>query len=263
MSAPDASHLVVSVGLALAISTAARRMGALTTSGATAAAAVGFLVLGFGGWAGGAALLLFFVSSSALSRLDKKRKQSLDYEKGGERDAAQVLANGGAAAVSALLSLFLPESPLPAAAMLGALASANADTWATEIGSLASRPPRLITTFRPAPTGSSGAVSVPGTVASVAGALLIAVAVLFFGFGVYGIIAVLIGGIAGSLFDSVLGATLQVQYRCAVCGKTTERHLHHGLPTRWERGLLWMNNDAVNLLATLCGALVTALLLPH
>jgi uncharacterized protein (TIGR00297 family) len=263
MSAPDAQHLALSAGLAAAISFAAWRIRALNFSGAIAAAAVGFLVMGFGGTAGAAALLLFFISSSALSRYGKKRKQSLDYEKGGERDAAQVLANGGVAAIAALLIPFFPGSPYLAAAMCGALAAANADTWATEIGSLAAHPPRLITTLRPAVTGSSGAISVPGTLASAAGALLIALTALFYEFGFYGVLSIALGGIAGSLSDSLLGATVQVQYRCAQCGKITERHTHHEIPTKWERGLPWMNNDAVNFLATLCGALVTAsLLLP-
>lgn len=259
-AAVAAPHLALAAGLALAVSLAAWRIHALTRSGAIAAAAVGFLVMGFGGGAGATALLLFFVSSSALSRWGKRRKQSLDYEKGGERDAVQVLANGGIAALSALFMAFFPASHGPAAALLGALAAANADTWATEIGSLAAHPPRLITTLKPAPAGASGAVSVPGTLASVGGALLVALAALVYGFGLRGVLAVVIGGATGSVFDSLLGATVQVQYRCTRCGKITERHTHHELPTQWERGLRWMNNDAVNLLATLCGAAVTAMI---
>jgi uncharacterized protein (TIGR00297 family) len=258
MNAPAVSYLAFSAGLALIISIVAWRVHALNRSGAIAAAVIGFLVMGLGGGAGAIALLAFFVSSSALSRWGKKRKATLDYEKGGERDGAQVLANGGIAALFALLMLLFPQSKWFAAALIGALATANADTWATEIGSLASRRPRLITTLQPALPGSSGAVSVPGTLASAGGALLIALTAPIYGFGFPGIFAVTAGGIAGSFFDSLLGATLQVQYRCVRCGKITERHQHHDAPTERERGLPWMNNDAVNLLATLGGAMVTA-----
>ncbi|MBC8102137.1 MAG: DUF92 domain-containing protein [Cytophagales bacterium] len=256
---PGAAQLAAAALTALAISGVAWRVRALSRSGAAAAAGVGFLIFGFGGGPGAAALLLFFVSSSALSRLGKRRKASLDYEKGGEqRDAGQVLANGGVAALCALLIPFLPEAPWLPAAMFGAIAAANADTWATEIGSLAAHPPRLITTLKSAPVGASGAVSLPGTVAALGGALLIGAVALFYHFGWQGVLTATLGGFAGALFDSFLGAAVQVQYRCAVCGKLTERHRHHDQPTHWARGVRWMHNDAVNVLATLCGAIVTA-----
>ncbi len=262
MSLPDGRYLLLSLTLALAISGMAWRVRALTTSGACAATLVGFLVMGWGGATGGIALLLFFVSSSALSRLGKKRKASLGYEKSGERDASQVLANGGVAALSALLLVFFPHNIRPMAMLLGALAAANADTWATEIGSLAAFPPRLITNLRPAPVGSSGAISAPGTLASLVGALLIGTVLFFGAFGLRGVLTVAISGLTGSLFDSLLGATIQVQYRCTRCHKLTERKTHHDLPTERARGITWMNNDAVNFLATLCGAIVAASLFP-
>jgi len=260
MTLPGAVHLAIAAVAALCISAAAWRVGSLNRSGAIAAAVVGFLLFGFGGLPGAAALLLFFISSSALSRVGKRRKAALDYEKGGERDAGQVLANGGIAAVCALALPFLPGASWVAAALLGSLAAANADTWATEIGSLAAHPPRLITNLKPAPVGSSGAISLPGTLAALAGALLIGCVAPLFGLPVLrGILAATLGGFAGALFDSLLGATVQIQYRCTVCGKLTERHTHHDHPTEPARGLPWLNNDAVNVLATLCGAIVAAL----
>jgi len=262
MSLPGAGHLLLAALAALAISGAAWRVRALNASGALAAAVVGFLLFGCGGWPGAVALLLFFLSSSALSRLGKRRKAALDYEKGGERDAGQVFANGGVAALCALLLPLLPHSMAVPAALLGAFATANADTWATEIGSLVAHPPRLITTLKPAPVGASGAVSLPGTVAALAGALLIAAVAPAFNLPpLHGILTVMAAGFAGALVDSLLGATLQIQYRCAECGKLTERTLHHDRPTLPVRGLSWMNNDAVNLLATASGSLLAALLI--
>src|SRR5262249_31672620 len=152
---PTAAHLALAAALAVIIVGAARAAKALTVSGAVVAAVVGFLLFGLGGGQGAGALLLFFLTSSALSRVGKPRKEALQFEKGAERDAGQVLANGGIAAACALLLPLLPDAHWPIAALLGALASANADTWATEIGALAKAPPRLVTTFRPAPTGSS------------------------------------------------------------------------------------------------------------
>jgi uncharacterized protein (TIGR00297 family) len=264
MMLPPPGHLVAAAAAAVALSLVAWRLRALSLSGTIAASIVGFLLFGFAGRAGAAALLLFFATSTALSRVGKRRKAALDYEKGGERDAAQVLANGGVAAACAL---FIPglsimsTVPVAARALLGALAAANADTWATEVGSLAAGTPRMIITGRPAATGASGAVSLPGTLAAVAGSVVIAATAPLFGrSSLHSMLAVAAGGVAGCLVDSLLGATLQVQYRCAVCDRLTERHSHHGIPTAHARGLTWMNNDVVNLLATAAGALAAVLL---
>jgi len=258
---PDREHLVFAAVAALAVAGTARAVKALSISGALAAALVGFLLFGLGGGWGAAALLLFFITSSALSRFGKKRKDALGYEKGGERDAGQVLANGGIAALSAILMYLNPGEDWPAAALLGALAAANADTWATEIGSLAKGSPRLITNFRKAPTGSSGAISLPGTLAALAGGLTLGIMAFYRDMSIAGVISVTLGGLAGSLADSLLGATIQAQYRCPVCGKLTERLTHcEEEPTVLSRGFPVINNDAVNVIATLTGAIVSVFL---
>lgn len=265
MTPPTAGHLALAFALAAGVALAARAKRALSPSGAVAAAGIGFVVFGWAGGPGAIALLLFFATSTALSRWRKRDKERLGYEKsGGERDAGQVLANGGVAALCALFVPSLLGSGLFGAAfvaLLGALAEANADTWATEIGSLAKKPPRLITTFRPAPPGASGAVSWPGTLAALAGAGVVAAVAAFAGAGAgaAGFAAAAGGGFVGALLDSLLGATVQAQYRCPVCGALTERREHcNATATVRARGLAWMNNDAVNALATLAGALIAA-----
>ena len=173
----------------------------------------------------------------------------------------EVLANGGIAALSAILMYLNPGEDWPAAALLGALAAANADTWATEIGSLAKGSPRLITNFRKAPTGSSGAISLPGTLAALAGGLTLGIMAFYRDMSIAGVISVTLGGLAGSLADSLLGATIQAQYRCPVCGKLTERLTHcEDEPTVLSRGFPVINNDAVNVIATLTGAIVSVFL---
>lgn len=210
--------------LGVTVAGAAYRARALTLDGAIAAAAVGCIVFGRGGVAAAAALLAFFGSSSGLSRIGRDAKQTLELAeaKGAQRDAWQVLANGGVATFAIVLG--------QRGAFLGAVAAAAADTWATELGLLARQPPRLITTLRPVPRGMSGGITLEGLLASFGGALVVGVTCRLFGGRRSAPIVATVAGMVGSLFDSVLGATLQAD------GK--------------------LNNDAVNAFATLAGATV-------
>jgi uncharacterized protein (TIGR00297 family) len=263
--------LLLSYLLAAAIGYLGYRARALSASGAVAACVVGGTVFGFGGWEAALLLVAFFVSSTLLSFFragdPAKYRAAETFDKGGRRDAAQVMANGGMAALAVLLFYFFP-SDFFSGAFVGALAAATADTWATEVGVLSNRRPRLITTMAQVRAGTSGAVTLLGSAAATAGALFIGlVAGLLAGFpdGEYfpagSIVAVvgvaLIGGTAGSVADSLLGATIQASYYCPTCDKPTESKVHRcGTRTTLTRGLAWVNNDLVNLSATVTGALV-------
>ena len=185
------------------------KRGWLTRRGVVAALAVGLATVWGFGWRGLVLLLAFFISSSLLSA------------KGGGRNARQVIANGGVAALAALVGSW--------AACAGALAAATADTWASEIGRHSRTPPRLITNGRSVPAGTDGGMTLLGTLGGMAGAGLIA--------GLASVAepraltAVATAGVFGMLLDSVLGATVQGAFR-------------------------WLDNDAVNLAATLGGASV-------
>lgn len=251
------------IGLALGTGAAslAWRAGLLQPSGAIAAALVGAAAWGGAGWKGAVLVLAFFVSSSLLSHWRTSHKRSLQpvVAKGGRRDAWQVAANGGAAAVlAAAYGLGGGQADLWLAGLVGALAAATADTWATEIGVLSSRPPRLLTSGRIVARGSSGGVTAVGLIASLAGGAAISglAAWLWRQPALLGI--GLIAGMLGSLLDSLLGATLQASYRCPACGSETEQHPRHvcGAQTEHLRGLSWMGNDMVNLLCSVAGALV-------
>jgi uncharacterized protein (TIGR00297 family) len=230
----------------------------LSRTGLAAAAIVGVLVWIFAGWQGVVVLFAFFIPSMAISRIGRARKRALvDIGKHGPRDAAQVLANGGVATVAAILSHWF--GPVMLAAFAGAFAAASADTWATEIGTLAKSAPRSILTFKRLAPGLSGGVTWQGSLAQLAGAGVVASVAAFV--HVAPIVAVLIGGVAGSIADSLLGATLQTLRYCPQCQRDCEINPHVcGTQTVVRRGLRWFDNDAVNFAATLCGALVAALL---
>jgi uncharacterized membrane protein len=157
-----------------------------------------------------------------------------------------------------MLQVILPSVPWLAAGA-GALAASAADTWGTEIGMLSKSSPRMITTWRTVPTGTSGGVSAIGLGAIVAGALFISLAAWLVHRNVYMALAVSLGGLAGALVDSISGALWQSRRICAQCNCATER-LVHDCGTRTERagGIGWLNNDGVNAVCTLVGALVAA-----
>lgn len=240
--------------------------GSLSRSGVAGALIVGTLTFGLGGWAWGLLLGTFFVSSSLLShfRESEKRRLAEKFDKGHQRDFGQAMANGGLGAVLALLSTLKPSSAwFPF--FVGVMSTVNADTWATELGTLSRRRPRLITTGQVVETGTSGGISRLGTFVSLLGGILIGLAAGVTAAGrrrwkMLGVVGGL-AGLAGSLFDSLLGATVQQIYYCSHCQKETERRIHRcGDATRPLRGWSWLNNDLVNLFASLVGG-VTAVAL--
>jgi uncharacterized protein (TIGR00297 family) len=240
------------------ITATAYRRGSLSTSGVLGGLLIGTLILGLGGWLWGLLLGVFFFSSSLLSHFkeNEKREAAEKFEKGHRRDFAQALANGGLGALIALANTLWP-SPTWYYLYTGVMATVTADTWATELGTLSQAPPRLITTGQVVEVGSSGGVSPLGTAVSFIGGLLIGLAGAAMQRGKDAWQLPLIGamsGLSGSLCDSLLGATVQQIYYCDRCQKETERKLHRcGQQTRPIRGFAWLNNDLVNLFASLVG----------
>ncbi len=252
------TQAAIGAALALAVAFAARRAHALSRSGAIAAWMIGTVAFGMGGWQAALVLFAFFLPSTLLSRIGRARKRALlDIGKHGARDAWQVCANGGVAALALLAGR--GHDALAFAAFAGAFAAASADTWGTEIGTLARGRPRSILTFRPLATGISGGITMQGTLATFAGAACVSATASALRLAPF--FAVFIGGIVGAFADSLLGASAQALRHCPACERDCETNPHAcGTPTTLRRGAAWLGNDAVNLAATLAGALAATLL---
>jgi uncharacterized protein (TIGR00297 family) len=273
-------QLILGFGLAAIVGLLAWRLGALDRSGALGAFLIGGAVFGFGGPVWGAVLVAFFFGSSVLSyfRSDSKSDFTIDSARTPRRNLAQTLANGGLAAVLAVVVGIVtresPWYPTLTLAYFGALSAAAADTWATELGLLSTRPPRLITTGAVVLAGRSGGVTTTGLLASLAGGA-------FIGLSAFVLIQLAslatigqwflqdwfllplctIAGFSGSLLDSFLGATWQRQNYCNTCQITTEQSEHScGTPTEHVHGASWLNNEVVNFIATATGAVMAAAL---
>jgi uncharacterized protein (TIGR00297 family) len=211
------------------------------------------------GWSWAAVLLLYFIAAALLSRAGagyKAQRTESVVSKGGARDAAQVFANGGVYSIAAALTVAF-SSPLPAWGAIGAIAAASSDTWATEIGVALGGEPRSILTRTVVRQGESGGVTWAGTMGSIGGAAWIAVVALLAGLPRGLGLAALVGGVGGSLIDSLLGATVQERRWCDECGEPTERAVHLcGAATRRVGGIARLDNDVVNLLSTCAGFLL-------
>lgn len=223
----------------------------LSASGAFTAIAVGLSIyLGFGG-KGLLLLGAFFATSSIWSKYKSALKAKMEDKlaKGSMRDWRQVLANGGTAAVASIL-YSIDQQPLWLLAFTVAIASANSDTWASEIGSLSKQNPINIRTLQRVERGTSGAVSLLGSLAALGGSLLIAVlSFLLFQLPLFQAIGLFLFGYFGNIVDTLLGAFMQQEYLCPYCGVKTEKKMHCQRSTIKIKGWRFIDNDMVNFLS--------------
>jgi uncharacterized protein (TIGR00297 family) len=235
----------------------------LTLSGALAAFLLAVPIFGFGGIKWSLPILVFFILSSILSKYREYRNPELKnmFAKSGRRDYIQVFANGGIAGLLVIINriFFNGDSELIYAVFVSSLAAVCADTWGTEIGTLFKKKTLSILNFRTVSPGSSGGISIPGTLGAAAGALIIALSSLFWvSQNIFNYIFLIsAAGISGSIVDSILGASVQRKNICTVCRNFTESWEHCGETVKHYSGLKWFSNDAVNFCCSVSGALFT------
>ncbi|GJQ61903.1 MAG: membrane protein [Melioribacteraceae bacterium] len=230
----------------------------LTANGSISTFILAGLIFGLGGWKWSLPIMTFFVLSSLLSKVRKKKNAVVEsyFEKTGTRDFGQVFANGGVGGVLVIVNALFPND-IWYFAYIASLAAVTADTWATETGTLKKNKTYNILNFKPLPQGMSGGISVAGTTGGIIGAIIVTASGFYwFENSVWLVSSLLvIAGVFGSFVDSYLGATLQVQYNCKVCGKITENKYHCGANSDIFRGNKAVNNDLVNLIAGVFGSL--------
>jgi uncharacterized protein (TIGR00297 family) len=200
LAAPVVTALFASLAYAL---------GMVSRGGALGGFGVGTIIYYCLGPRGFAVLALFVVGGSLLTRLGygRKRRAGTAEAGGGRRGARNALANAGVATLSALLAA-LTHLELFAAAFVASLGAAFADTAESEVGQLYARAPRLISTMRRVPSGTDGAVSLPGTLAGLAAAALTAAVGFALGLveGPALTLVVALAAFLGTVADSLVGA---------------------------------------------------------
>lgn len=211
--------------------------GKLTAAGTLAGGFVAVGVFIGAGYSGILMLGTFFLLATLATSWKKEFKESLGLREGnkGKRDAGQVLANGGIAALVAYSSIFIPQASIfVSVAIAGALSAATADTLSSELGNVLGRRYINILTLKKDQRGLDGVISLEGTLAGIAGSSLIAFILYYQNTDWPAFFAVALGGLAGNLADSYLGATVE------------------------RKGSI--GNNLVNLINTTTGAIVAVLL---
>ena len=201
------------------------------------------LILGFGGLKYVLPIAIFFILSTLLSKVGMK---NLRESKSG-RNASQVFANGGVGLVLCIFNHFY-QMELIYIMFLASIAAANSDTWATEIGKLSRTRPKDIISGRSLNKGESGGITFIGLLGSMSGSFVISTVGYFLDINTSYLIILFISGFLGSIFDSILGSTLQSRF-ILIDGKTIkeekEKDSYH------YSGLVSINNNSVNFLCTL------------
>jgi uncharacterized protein (TIGR00297 family) len=205
---------VILTGLALNVTVAVLGWIARTVSvaGAITGAIIGTIIYAGAGTPGWILLLTAFVAASVTSRLGLRRKEALGVaeDRGGRRGPGNAIANTGIAACAAALKLFSSHGPACDLALTAALVAGASDTVASEIGKAWGRRTFLVTSVRPVPPGTSGAISLEGTIALAGSAALLGW--IAHGLGLIGpeaLPVVAFAAFAASFIESVLGATLE------------------------------------------------------
>lgn len=260
------SDLLIGVVISLFVAGLAYWRKSLTASGLLAAVLFGTAIYCFGGILVWAALITFFVSSSVITKIHDNIEPR-NQEKDG-RNYVQVIANALVATIFSLV-YFLVQKEIYLVAAVVSIATSNADTWASEIGSLSKGKTYAITNFKEVERGISGAISILGTVASFLGALLIAVVFILL-YGITGTLTppnviyfgtiIAIGGFLGCFIDSYLGALIQAKYKGIHSGRMTELKWLPDEKVILTSGFALITNDAVNFLSSLSASILTVLL---
>ena len=219
----------------------AQRLPLLTPSGWVHAGALGTILWGCLGWRGWLAVVIYLAAGSLVTKIGwrDKQKRGLAEARGGRRAPANVW---GSAATGAALALLIGSGLEPKALLLAgfcaSFAAKLADTFGSEIGKRWGGQPRLITTLRPVPAGTEGAISVEGTLASAAGSVLMTL--VLFALQLLPSLAVsavvMLIGFVATLAESLLGALAQDR-------------------------VSWLSNELVNAMQTTLAALLAIVVL--
>ena len=213
----------------------------LTPAGAINAWGLGVVVWGTLGWRGYGVVMFYFLVGSAVTRIGMKQKEAegIAEKRGGARGPENVWGSAFTATICAIgvaaIKFGWLDPGWESLLILGYVASFAtklSDTTASEVGKAYGKSTFLITTLKPVPRGTEGAISLEGTLAGIVGGILIALVAYSLGMITFqGVIICTIAAFVATNVESVIGATLQSD-------------------------IDWLSNELVNVINTIVGAVV-------
>jgi uncharacterized protein (TIGR00297 family) len=211
----------------------------LTPLGYLNAWILGVFVWGAFGWQAYAIVMLYFLVGSGLTYVGmaQKEAQGIAEERSGTRGAGNLWGSALTGTICAAISLFVPSiRELLLLGYVASFATKLSDTTASEIGKAYGKSTFLITTLKPVPRGTEGAVSLEGTLAGIAASLVLSA--FAWGIGAVDLLGALWCAIAAFIatsIESLIGATVE---------------------EKWT----WLSHDLVNIINTTLGAIAAILL---
>lgn len=286
-------RLILALLLSLGLAFHGYKKKSLDISGCIAAVIVGFISFATS-YRYGLILILFYYTSSKLTKVkeDVKAKLESNYMLGGQRNWVQVFANSILATIIGLIyMIYIGEeihisynkhdtsksllSSFLSTMYVAHYSCASADTWASEVGILSKTKPRLVTSLflRIVPHGTNGGMTPLGTIFSGLGGTFIGL--IYYTFSIFidkkinskqypMIIVGLICGVLGSLFDSILGATLQASYysKDKKCIVKTKEEIKNDSSVVKICGVDILSNEAVNFVSIALTMIVSIYISP-
>lgn len=212
-------RLILAVGINAVLALSARFARLVSTSGTIGGFVLGALIYFFTDWRGYIVLVSFFVFGTLVTKVkySEKSEKGIAQEDEGRRGAKHVFANCLASLLLGLGAWLAIRSGSPEAGTLlmigytGAFATALSDTSSSEIGQAYGKTTILLTSFRRVPPGTEGAVSLEGTLAGIAGSLVLALVALACGIagGFAGIVSIVLAAFIGNTLESIIGSTIE------------------------------------------------------
>lgn len=256
-------NLVWSLVLSLLLASLALIKKSMTNSALVCAFVFSFIISYYGGLVSYLILFSVFLGTVIAGKIGKEKRIEVNssiVEKAHKKDMIQIIANVFIG-VLAIVICVLTNNIVFLVVYASVMAESLADSLASDIGVLSKRDPINILTFKKSEKGVSGNISLLGTLSSLLGSIIVGVIFYIFHHNLFYLFVIVVSGFLGGLFDSLLGALVQVKYKCLKCGKITERKIHCELETKYYKGIKFINNDMVNLSSNVLAFIFSYILL--